>query len=194
MMRMLLSRLALIALATAFGLTACDRSPVAPANGDQVLLHAGHADGDPTLHVEDHRLLAAVRRATAHYHRVEVALADGYIPTGPCVSAPPGGMGIHYTNFALAQNADIDPLRPEALLYEPGPNGKHRLVGVEYMVVKAAWDAQHATPPSFGSRVFDAVPAGVVPGLPEHYSLHVWLWRQNPLGLFAPFNPKVSCG
>jgi hypothetical protein len=29
--------------------------------------------------------------------------------------------------------------------------------------------------------------------IPAFYSLHVWLWEFNPSGLFAPFNPRVSC-
>ncbi len=28
--------------------------------------------------------------------------------------------------------------------------------------------------------------------MPRHYDLHVWAWKHNPAGLFAPFNPKVS--
>jgi hypothetical protein len=26
-----------------------------------------------------------------------------------------------------------------------------------------------------------------------HYDRHVWLFRDNPNGVFAQFNPKVSC-
>jgi hypothetical protein len=29
--------------------------------------------------------------------------------------------------------------------------------------------------------------------MPEHYDLHVWLWKHNPEGMFAQFNPRVSC-
>jgi hypothetical protein len=27
----------------------------------------------------------------------------------------------------------------------------------------------------------------------EHYDRHVWLYRENPRGIFTPFNPNVSC-
>jgi hypothetical protein len=27
----------------------------------------------------------------------------------------------------------------------------------------------------------------------HHYDLHVWLWKHNPAGLFAPTNPNVKC-
>ena len=30
-------------------------------------------------------------------------------------------------------------------------------------------------------------------GLPAHYELHVWAWRENPNGTFVDWNPLVSC-
>jgi hypothetical protein len=27
----------------------------------------------------------------------------------------------------------------------------------------------------------------------HHYDLHAWLFKDNPLGMLAPTNPKVSC-
>jgi hypothetical protein len=29
--------------------------------------------------------------------------------------------------------------------------------------------------------------------MPIHYDLHVWVAQQNLSGLFAPFNPAISC-
>ena len=26
-----------------------------------------------------------------------------------------------------------------------------------------------------------------------HFDRHVWIYRDNPNGVFAPFNPSVSC-
>ena len=31
------------------------------------------------------------------------------------------------------------------------------------------------------------------PKMPIHYDLHVWLYRHNPAGKFAMWNPTVSC-
>ena len=28
---------------------------------------------------------------------------------------------------------------------------------------------------------------------PPNYDKHVWLFRENPNGVFAPFDPNVSC-
>ena len=26
-----------------------------------------------------------------------------------------------------------------------------------------------------------------------HYELHFWLYRENPHGMFSPFNPRATC-
>jgi hypothetical protein len=30
-------------------------------------------------------------------------------------------------------------------------------------------------------------------GLPAFYSLHAWVWKHNPAGTFAMWNPNVTC-
>jgi hypothetical protein len=27
----------------------------------------------------------------------------------------------------------------------------------------------------------------------HHYDLHVWLWKNNPEGVFSPTNPAIRC-
>ena len=54
-------------------------------------------------------------------------------------------MGIHYVNGELVGDGKIDASRPEALIYEP-KGGKLELVGVEYIVIAAAWDAASKKP------------------------------------------------
>ncbi len=133
--------------------------------------------------------LASVRQATVKYHDITRALADGYIPVSGCETLPGvGAMGIHYLNPALASDLAIDPTRPEILLYAPSEDGL-RLVGVEYFVANVG----QPHPQLFG-RVFDGPMAGHGPGMPEHYDLHAWLWQANPQGVFAAWNPRVSCG
>ena len=144
--------------------------------------------------------LQAVKAATAKYASLEQAKADGYTGAGePCVTspgggAPPGAMGFHYINPPLLGSDEIDPLRPEILLYAPGAGGKLRLVGVEYW--KADADKSLATkddmPTLFGEAFGDPMP-GHSPTMPVHYDLHVWLHADNPAGMFAPFNPAISC-
>ena len=133
--------------------------------------------------------LAQVRRATAKYHNVENAIADGYIAAPHCIEHPAlGGMGYHYANPGLLMDGALDPLRPELLLYAPSGNGGMKLVGVEYMVS----DVGQAHPTLFG-RQFDGPMPGHEPGKPVHYDLHAWVWQGNPAGIFSQFNPNVSC-
>lgn len=139
--------------------------------------------------------LAELRAATAKYHRVEVAEADGYARAGGCVAIATGAMGIHYVNGALVGNPAIDPLRPEVLVYEPQRDGKLKLVAVEFLVFRAAWhnaNGPTTEPSAFGSAFYKSF-GSAAHGLADHYELHAWLWRHNPDGMFAQWNPKVSC-
>ena len=171
-------------------------------------------DGVGDLGAEVLANLAQVRRVTARYHDLEVAMAAGYTAWSPnpyvtgatCPSSAEGYMGYHLVNVSLrggaanptAGDAVIDPLRPEMLLYEKRRDGQMHLVGVEYIVFKAAWEREHgvgAAPPTvFGEPLLassHAFPGGA--GSIPHYELHVWIWASNPLGLFYPWNPTVTC-
>jgi hypothetical protein len=135
------------------------------------------------------RDLAAARAATAKYHDVNQAVADGFVPVSPCVEIPNvGAMGIHYINFSRA-DLNVDVSEPEYLLYMPDENGKLRLVGVEYFV---PFTGSNPAPNLFG-RDFQGPMPGHAPGEPAHYDLHVWICRINPDGMFAQFNPALSC-
>jgi hypothetical protein len=133
------------------------------------------ASAQPTTQ-QINRDLAAARAATAKYHRVEVAVADGFLDTGHCVASPDGGMGYHFVNPARMGDNHLDVREPEVLLYEKDAAGRHRLTGVEY--IGNTGDAL------FG-RTFTPTPAGP--------ALHVWLWKHNPSGMFADWNPNVGC-
>jgi hypothetical protein len=145
-------------------------------------------------HAFQNQLLAQIRRATAKYHNIEVALADGYALGSECVSVPGlGAMGHHFVKNSLV-DGEVDPLQPEALLYEPTEEGGFKLIGVEYIVVAAPWDAIHDGPPMLGNKVFDDHRPEGSSGPPfPHYQLHAWIWKDNPLGIYFPFNPEVSC-
>lgn len=157
----------------------------------------GRAQG-PTLPPE----LEKVRAALERYQDPYVAVRDGYFSTVGCVHYPrPGGagqvpypagaMGVHFLNPGFV-GPTPDPTRPPILLYEPD-GGTLRLVGAEWFVPIATGIKDR--PVLFG-RPFDGPMAGHEPLMPRtlhHYDLHVWLWRENPSGLFSPTNPKVRC-
>jgi hypothetical protein len=129
--------------------------------------------------------LSGLRQATSAFHDIDQAAAAGWsTQLTPCLTLPGvGGMGFHYANAPLIDGA-VSELQPEALLYEPRGNTLH-FVGVEYIVPFDAWTS--ATPPTlFGETFHRNEPLGI-------WALHVWLWKPNPSGMFADWNPNVSC-
>ena len=144
--------------------------------------------------------LDELREATEKYQDVEVALADGFVQTPDCVASPDGGMGIHFVHPPRLMDPAENILEPEILLYVETPDGM-KLLGVEYFYGIAPPDTALAAVPTplapapvlFGIP-FDGPMELHEPGQPPHYDLHVWIWEDNPSGMFAPFNPNVSCG
>ena len=146
---------------------------------------------------------AAARAATAAFHDPAAAQAAGYsvivadLAGLTCIADPAGAgaMGVHYLNPALLDGS-VSATTPELLVYAPGSQGQLRLVALEYLVLKADWDAAHggpgATPPSLFGQAFDLTLAGNRYGLPDFYSLHAWVWDPNPSGMFAHWNPRVT--
>jgi hypothetical protein len=145
--------------------------------------------------------LDALRAALKKYEDPYVAVHDGYFSTVGCmviekaggpgqVPYKPGGMGIHFINLG-AVGPVPDPKRPTVLLYEP-EGGKLRLTGAEWFVPLAASKER----PSLWGQQFDGPMMGHPPLLPAemtHWDLHVWLYKKNPLGIFASTNPAVKC-
>lgn len=166
-------------------------------HGD-ALAQASGRDAKPPLAPELERLRAALDK----YQDPIVAVRDGYFSTVGCVSFPkggsegtmpyaPGGMGVHFLNMQLI-GAPIDERKPQVLIYEPAGD-KLRLIAAEWFVPVPAAGSQRPT--VFG-RELQGPMVGHEPLMPEglhHYDLHVWLWKQNPLGMFAPTNPAVTC-
>jgi hypothetical protein len=141
-------------------------------------------------------LVAAVRAATAKYQDVGQATADGYVPVLGCVSSPDdGSMGAHYLKASLLGDGVVDVAHPELLVYEPVKHGRLQLVAVEYLTLADIWDAGHTdnSPPILMGQLFDYTEMPNRFRLPAHYSLHVWAWKYNPKGVFAMWNPRVSC-
>lgn len=138
-------------------------------------------------------LVRQARDAGARYLDVNNAIADGYVLATGCVSGEDGAMGVHYVNPGLFGDDQVDPMHPEALVYEPTRLGGMNLVAVEYMVFSAAWHASHDAPPVVTGQAMDLMGEPNRFAIPATYELHVWAFRDNPNGMFAAFNPKVSC-
>ena len=130
-------------------------------------------------------LATLVQDANQRFEDVNAAIMEGYGPI-PCVSGPTGGsMGIHYVNGEYLNDGVIDVSKPEAVMYEPQPDGSLELIGVEYITFTG--------PANLEGHLFNFVGAPNRYGLDPFYELHVWAWRHNPSGTFTDMNPDVSC-
>lgn len=165
--------------------------------------------------------LEEIRAATEKYQDPEAALADGYIrePMNLCAHAgdedlPPqlGAMGVHFFRPDLlgitatgprvnGNGIHTDFLTPSILVYHTAADGSLKLGAVENLVWEAAWkEAGNEGPPEFhGFQFFHRIDNPVTTYADEahlfepHYELHMWLYEENPAGVFAQFNPRVSC-
>jgi hypothetical protein len=158
-----------------------------PATQETEQSHAAHSQAVPST------LVQLVRDATKQFVNVNAATAAGYEPFLGCVSGPDhGAMGNHYVNGALVGDGVLDASRPEVLIYESSDGGL-QLVGVEFVVLADAWLASHSSPPVLEGQSFQFVSSPNRYGLPAHFELHVWAWRDNPNGAFVDWNNKVTC-
>lgn len=169
--------------------------------------------GEPTLD--------ELRALTEKYKDINVALADGYVrdPMDLCDTAEMmgkpkelGAMGVHYVRFDLAgasgppnprvdgNGTHTDFRTPVVLIYEPQADDSFELVAVENLVFEKAWkEAGNTSPPTFHGVAYDhmaddpATPLDEAHMFEPHYDRHVWIYRENPNGVFTPHNPNVTC-
>ena len=128
------------------------------------------------------RELAGVRAATAKYHDVAAAEADGYVEFGPFEA----GEGYHWVKFSLL-DGEFDAEQPPALLYTKNKHGHLQLVAVEYVIPLAS------QPPGVPPVGFTG-PADVWTEDSEglgFWELIAWIWSHNPDGIFARHNPLI---
>jgi hypothetical protein len=153
---------------------------VRPAVIAALLLAATAAVAQPPLPAAAVLELEAARSATARFHDLDVALAEGYVDIGLFIP----NMGWHYLKPALLDDR-FEVEAPELLVYADDPcGGPRRLVGLEYAV-----PLELAKKPPVGF-------AGSADEWAENHTfqlwtLHVWVWEYNPDGVFAPMNPRL---
>jgi hypothetical protein len=156
-----------------------------------VVAQDGHAHASAS---QAGALIEIVRQATERFRDPAVAEAEGYVLQFGCVSGPDAGaMGLHFVNGALVGDGELDPTRPEIVIYEPLPSGRLKLIGADFLVLADAWNAKHAGPPQLMGQLFHLFESPNRFGLPAFYTLHVWAWKDNPSGAFVNWHPNVSC-
>lgn len=146
--------------------------------------------------------LDAARAALAKYSDPIVAVRDGYFSTLACVDFPEavkdgpveypaGAMGIHFLNPNNI-GPKLDPTKPQILIYEP--------VGDKLVLAAAEWFvpvqvAGNTAPSIFGQQLAGPMDGHepIIPASLRHYDLHVWLWKDNPKGIFTSTNAALKC-
>jgi hypothetical protein len=169
----------------------------------RALAQGGHSHPAPPTQVEltqdQQNLVKVVRDHTERFKDVAQAGKENYSLLFGCVQGPDAGaMGLHFVNMGLLQEINtfgiFDATRPQILLYEPTPNGGFKLVGADFLVYAADWDAKHPNnPPQLMGQRFHYFEAPNRFGLPAFYTLHVWAWKDNPNGAFVNWHPTLSC-
>ena len=147
--------------------------------------------------------LQAARTALAKYSDPLAAVKDGYFSTLACIDFPdgatdgtvvypPGAMGVHFLNPANI-GPTLDPTKPQVLIYEP--------VGDKLVLAAAEWFVPvQVAPGGTAPSIFGQTLAGpmdghepIMPASLRHYDLHVWLWKDNPRGMFVSTNAALKC-
>lgn len=157
--------------------------------------------------------LQQLARQLEPFKSVTYAESQGYIRASACETHPTlGAMGHHYVNPRLlgltapvngrvngtGTYTGVNP--PPILLYAPDGQSGLKLIGIELLVFAEAWHTENKQPPKYRGREYNymadnpATPQDEAHGFMPHYDLHIWLYEHNPSGLYAQWNPAVSCG
>jgi hypothetical protein len=146
-------------------------------------------DNTPPLSEEEQiaLLIQEVRNTTATFTNINAAMSAGWNnDLSGCVEHPAmGGMGHHYARMEF-MDGRVNHLEPQVLLYAMNENEQMEFLGVEYIVPFGILPAD-ADPPVLFFHEFHA----------NHHlgiwALHVWTEKENSSGMFADWNPSVSC-
>jgi hypothetical protein len=185
--------LAAVAVTAAVAAVACSTAPESSTASLDVAANAAaaaHNHAGPTVAVTPghYRVAEQVKEKLAAFEDRDAARAAGYTAQFPAGCAdsktPAGAQGFHYLNESLVDN-HVEVMKPELVMYEPQADGSMQLVGVDYIIPFDQWKSPQA-PMLLGVPMNRNEPLKV-------WALHIWAQRSNPSGLFAPWNPTVSC-
>ncbi|MBT2519835.1 hypothetical protein [Arthrobacter sp. ISL-28] len=137
-------------------------------------------DDDQKLTSQQRKLVKTLRDVTDEYRWLDEAIEDGYKKASECVEKKGvGAMGFHYAKNSLI-DAKTDARKPEVLVYMPNKQGRYKLVAVEFL-------STAKKRPEIAGLKFENGP------FPGTFALHAWVWKENPDGMFAAYNPAHRC-
>lgn len=193
----------------ATALAACSTDSPLPTSH---MAHPGSVSLSDLEQSSDSKALAALRQLTVKFHDVDVAKNAQYLlfsnpltaPDGCISDSTAGGMGYHYGRLNNLGDDAIDLLDPEFLVYAPkdGPRidgvARMRLAAFDYFIpYSPKWPANDAPTfkraPSFHDfPTTQSLPdVSFAPSRFGGWMIHIWLWENNPGGMFANFNQSV---
>jgi hypothetical protein len=195
----------------AFVLAGCNADTPLQADG-----HLAHGSGlvlSSLSQATNAHTLAALRTLTAPLHDLSKAEAAGYglfvLPPltaadGCISSAADGGMGYHYTRGNNLADDAVTLLDPEFLVYAPkdGPRkdgeARRRLAAFDYFIpYSPKWPGPDDPNFERAPRLKDFPTMSDLPDIafaPSRFGgwmFHIWLWENNPAGMFNNWNTAV---
>jgi len=193
----------------AFALAGCTQDTATPVERPM----AGLALSSISQNAANAQALDDLRRMTAPLHDVDAALAAQYgLFAAPPLTAPDGcisdmaagGMGYHYTRGNNLGDDMIVLLDPEFLVYAPtkapakGGEVRRRLAALEYFIpYSAKWPGPQGpnftrAPSLHDFPTMTALPdIALAPTRFGGWAIHIWLWENNPDGMFMNYNTSV---
>src|SRR5258706_16071832 len=128
-------------------MTAWPSHTLAHDDGAQAAAASQHHASTPAKD-QTNALDRIVRDATERFQNVAIAEGEGYALQFGFVSGPDAGaMGLHYVNGPLVMDGDLDPTHPEIVIYEALPDGRLKLTGADFLVLKDTWHRKHGAAP-----------------------------------------------
>lgn len=127
--------------------------------------------------------LQQVRAATAKFQNIQNAFKNNYVD----INLVMPNMGHHILKAELVSPV-FDLKRPPILVYNKRADDSFELVAVEY-AVPIDPQSPHTPPEGFTGSAdvwdFNTLNTG-------WWTLHAWVWKNNPDGAFNPTNPTVQ--
>ena len=206
-----MKRIAPLLAACGFAIVGCNGD--APLQTDNHMAHQGGLMLSDLTQSSSAKTLDALRQLTAPLHDLDAAEAAGYAlltappltaPDGCISSASDGGMGYHYTRGNNLADDSVALLDPEFLVYAPtnAPRtdgvARRRLAAFDYFLpYSTKWPGP--TDPNFKraptlhdfSTMTELPDKSFAPSRFGGWMFHIWLWDNNPSGMFANWNTSV---
>jgi len=206
-----MKRIAQLLVASSFVLVGCNAD--SPVQADSHLSHRNGLMLSSLSQAATAQTLNDLRRLTAPLHDVDAADAAGYrlftltplTAADGCISSTTdGGMGYHYTRGNNLEDDAVSLLDPEFLVYAPtnaprkGGEARRRLAAFDYFIpYSAKWPGPDD--PKFERRptlhdfptMSDLPDISFAPSRFGGWMFHIWLWENNPSGMFTNWNTTV---